>query len=62
MIDLVKSSQPKYSNDFQNAFNKNNNVPIYYLKEVCRYILAIPGLILSPIVLITSLLALKKMT
>ena len=62
MIDLVKASQPKYSKDFQNAFNKTNNVPIYYLKEVCRYILAIPGLILSPMILITSLLALRKMS
>lgn len=62
MIDLVKSSQPKYSKDLQNAFNKTNNVSIYYLKEICRYILAIPGLILSPMILITSLFALKKMT
>ena len=62
IIDLVKSSQPKYSKYFQNAFNKNNNVPIYYLKEFCRYILVIPGLLLSPMILITSLFALKKMT
>jgi hypothetical protein len=41
-------------------FRKNSKI-LYYFKKLLRYILLIPGLILSPIIIIIALLALNRM-
>ena len=62
MVDIEKYKKPSYANDIQNVFNKYNNVSIYYMKNVLRYILVVPGIVVTPFILLAVLSALKKMS
>lgn len=61
-IDWEKVNKSKYASKIQEVFNKTNDVKMYNLKKVGRYLLLIPGLILSPIIMISVLVALSKMS
>lgn len=62
MIDFEKTNKPDYSIILQNAFNETNSVLKYDLKKLLRIILVLPGLIFTPFVLATAILALKNMS
>lgn len=61
-IDWEKVNKSKYASKIQEVFNKTNSVSMYKLKKVGRYLLLIPGLIFSPIIMIGVLVALSKMS
>lgn len=62
MIDLEIASKPYYIDELKQSFFNSNNKILYYLKEITRYVLILPGLIFTPFILITVLFALKNMS
>ena len=62
MIDFELVSKPQYIDDLKQSFFTSNNKIIYYFKEIIRYALILPGLIFTPFILATVILALRNMS
>lgn len=64
MIDLEISSKPEYKDLLQNSFfaSDKNNKFVYHFKSGIRYALLLPGLIFTPFILLTAVLALRNMS
>lgn len=64
MIDLEISSKPEYKQLLENSFfsSEKNNKFVYHLKSAIRYALLLPGLIFTPFILLTAVLALRNMS
>ena len=62
MIDLELVSKPQYIDDLKQSFFTSNNKIIYYFKDIIRYALILPGLIFTPFILATAILALRNMS
>lgn len=60
VIDSQKESKREYAAELQNAFNACNNATLYNFKKVARYVLLVPGIVLSPIILLVAITALKN--
>lgn len=62
MIDLELISKPQYSDEIKKIFFLKNSKIIYYFKKIIRYILILPGLIITPFILISTMLALRNLS
>lgn len=60
-IDYEIIKRKTYKNKFLDIFYKNNNRFFYNIKSIFRYVLLIPGLIMSPIIIGFALYGLSKM-
>ena len=52
--------KPKYSKKILEKYDKNNNALIRRLKQTIRKILIVPGIFISPFIILTSVLALNS--
>jgi len=52
--------KPKYAKKILEVYDKNNNAFIRKLKQLVRNILIVPGIFISPFIILTSVLALNR--
>ena len=56
------NDKPEIVDKLKKKFFEKNSKFVYYFKKVLRLLLLIPGLVLSPIIILVSIFALSKMT
>lgn len=61
IVDWEVFTKSDYKKIIYDTFSKTNSMNTYNLKMAMRYVLLIPGLILSPLILLTAVCALSKM-
>lgn len=61
MVDWEMEIKPQYRSLIFSSFAKSNNVSLYGFKTVCRWVLLIPGVVLSPLIMLGTLCALSRM-
>ena len=60
-VDNQISLRPKYKTEIFDKYLEKNSLFEYFVKRLIRLILLIPGIVLSPILLISALIGLKNM-
>lgn len=61
IVDWEVFTKSDYKKIIYDTFSKTNSMSTYNLKMAMRYVLLIPGLILSPLILLMAVCALSKM-
>ncbi len=60
-VDAEAELRPDIKSELYSIFFKENSKFVYYIKKIMRIILVIPGLIMTPIYVFVSIMALKQM-
>jgi len=62
MVDFEIVLRKDFATQIEQAYAQNHSSTLRTVKMLCRYILLIPGLFLSPLILLGAIIGLKNMT